>query len=185
MPPASSFLDSEGYYQPQLEDAFRRMGDYTPEPGEDPSELGELDLFVTGTDVGGNVYTVFDDAGHPIDIKDHRGVFLLKHREGRNESFKPDPVSPEPTFKALAKLCRLTSCFPVAFSPVEVGLGQGNDGPADLRLQLWGQLGKETCFLDGGVLDNNPSPTRSRRSFPAPPTARWSASSSMSSPTPR
>jgi patatin-related protein len=155
IPEASSFLDSEGYYQPRLEDAFRSMGEYTPEPGEDPSVVRELDLFVTGTDVDGNVYTQFDDAGHPIDIKDHRAVFLLKHRQGRKEPFKPDGQNPEPTIQALAKLCRLTSCFPAAFSPVQVAFAQP-DGSADAKLQVWGKLAKETCFLDGGVLDNKP-----------------------------
>lgn len=155
IPEASSFLDSEGYYQPRLEDAFRGMGEYIPEPGEDPSAIRELDLFVTGTDVDGNVYTQFDDAGHPIDIKDHRAVFLLKHRQERKEPFKPDGANPEPTYQALAKLCRLTSCFPAAFSPVQVAFAQP-DGSADAKLQGWGRLAKETCFLDGGVLDNKP-----------------------------
>jgi hypothetical protein len=49
---------------------------------EDPSPE-ELDLFVTSTDVDGHVYTQFDDAGHPIDVKDHRAVFQLSHRLNR------------------------------------------------------------------------------------------------------
>jgi len=157
MPESSSFLDSEGFYHRELKSAFRNMTDLNVRSdGEDPSEIQELDLFVTGTDFDGNVYTVFDDKGHPIDIKDHKGVFLLKHRAGRKEQFKPEAPNPEPTLEALAKLCRLTSSFPVAFSPVKVGFAKVDDGSADAKLQLWGQLGKETSFLDGGALDNKP-----------------------------
>lgn len=156
IPKGSSFLDSEGYYQPRLEEAFRQMGDYDPEPGEDPSPINELDLFVTGTDIDGRVYTQFDDAGHPIDIKDHRAVFLLKHRAGRKEPFKPDLNNPEVTHRALATLSRLTSCFPAAFAPVRVELVEPGDGSADAKLQTWGRLGKEASFLDGGLLDNKP-----------------------------
>src|SRR4051812_3440053 len=156
MPEGSSFLDSEGYYQPHLEAAFESMRPYeTDALGEDFSEFRELDLFVTGTDVDGNVYTQFDDAGHPVDIKDHRGVFLLKHRRDRKQPFSPG-LHPEVTHQALAKLSRLTSCFPVAFSPVRVDFVDEGDDSVDAKLQLWGKLGKEACFLDGGLLDNKP-----------------------------
>lgn len=159
---AESLFDSEGFYQPRLEAAFREMPDYVEEEGELNSPFPELDLFVTGTDVDGQISTQFDDAGHPIDVKDHRSVFLLKHREGRKMPFKPGwsvsgSSSPEVTYKALAKLARITSCFPAAFTPVHVG---GDEPPGDEtedgKLQLWGSLGKESCFLDGGVIDNKP-----------------------------
>jgi patatin-related protein len=166
-----SLLDSEGYYQPALEAAFKYMGPYVPEAGEEPSDVNQLDLFVTGTDVDGSVYTRFDDAGHPIDVKDHRTVFLLKHRKDRKEPFNPRPrdLSPKAaplyeasTHEALAKLARITSCFPAAFAPVRVRLhekGDRSEGPvfsADALLQEWGRMGKEACFLDGGILDNKP-----------------------------
>ena len=163
---ATSILDSEGYYQPNLEKVFASMERYVPESDEDNSTLSELDLFVTGTDVDGNIYTLFDDAGHPIDVKDHRSVFLLSHRKGRKEPFNTDAekaVSGErsPTIQALAKLCRITSCFPGAFAPVcvkcpESAKHSGNDELADDKLQKWGNLGKAATFLDGGVLNNKP-----------------------------
>jgi hypothetical protein len=159
---ATSILDSEGYYQPNLEKVFASMERYVPEPYEDNSTLSELDLFVTGTDVDGNVYTLFDDAGHPIDVKDHRSVFLLSHRKGRagKEPFNTSAektVSGErsPTIQALAKLCRLTSCFPGAFAPVSVSRPE-SERLADDKLQKWGNLGKAATFLDGGVLNNKP-----------------------------
>ncbi len=160
--PSQSILNSEGYYQPRLEDAFRGMEDYTPQDDVElnfNSNVKELDLFVTGTDVDGNIYTQFDDAGHPIDVKDHRSIFVLKHRAGRKEQFSPYPSyhdpnnNPAATFGALAKLARITSCFPAFFAPVHVSTDNADE---DRKLQLWGALGKDACFLDGGVIDNKP-----------------------------
>ena len=93
----SSVLDGDGYYQRELEQAFDAMEriDRTVSEKEDPSSIGELDLFVTGTDLAGNVYTLVDDAGHIIDVKDHRAVFMLQHREGRKEHFKESPTTNE------------------------------------------------------------------------------------------
>ena len=161
-PPAEcrSVLDSRGYYEPRLNEAFLSMGRIT-DAAEMPSELRELDLFVTGTDVDGRLFTQFDDAGHPIDVKDHRVVFWLKHRRGRKEPFRVEagqgaPTSPGLTIQALSRLARITSCFPVAFEPVTVAHVEPGDGSIDAKLQLWGDLGKEACFLDGGLLDNKP-----------------------------
>jgi patatin-related protein len=153
-----SVLDSEGYYQARLQRAFADMPALSPEPGEDPSAVGELDLFVTSTDVDGSVMTRFDDAGRPIDVKDHRAVFILKHRPGRLEPFIPDVGAsgdlPGPRIAALAKLARMTSCFPVAFAPVLVR--RDTDDLSDQALCTWGALRRDTCFLDGGLLDNKP-----------------------------
>ncbi len=155
----SSVLDGDGYYQRELEQAFDAMEriDRTVSEKEDPSSIGELDLFVTGTDLAGNVYTLVDDAGHIIDVKDHRAVFMLQHREGRKEHFKESPTTNE----ALARLARITSCFPAAFPPVEVQARDELYGDfaaldADARIQLWGQLQGTRIFVDGGVLDNKP-----------------------------
>ncbi|MEA5113925.1 MAG: patatin-like protein [Geobacteraceae bacterium] len=158
---AVSVLDSEGYYQERLESAFSGMPPYVPEEFDDDSRFNEFDLFVTGSDVDGAVSTVYDDAGHSIDVKDHRSVFLLKHRTGRKEPFNTalgddgGTSGKEVIFQALAKLARITSCFPAAFAPVQVALDDGMK-TADALLQQWGRLGRGACFLDGGVLDNKP-----------------------------
>lgn len=156
----NSLLDSEGYYQSSLEKAFREM---PPCPAEnDVSPFDELDLFVTSTDVDGQIYTVLDDRGYPVDIKDHRAVFVLKHRKGRKEPFKVRDAEgkvladAEVTYQALATLSRCTSTFPVAFEPTRVANNPPDDGTPDGLLQKWGALGKECTFLDGGVLDNKP-----------------------------
>jgi predicted acylesterase/phospholipase RssA len=54
---STSLLNSVPCYQSRLETAFRDMASYAPEEGEDPSAFPELDLFVTGTDVDGRLYT--------------------------------------------------------------------------------------------------------------------------------
>ena len=155
---AHSVLNSERY-QELLEQGLARMENHhlgKPSELEDVSPIQELDLFITGTDVHGRLYTWFDDQGHSVDVKDHRAVFLLKHREGRKMPFAPGS-NPDETRKALATLARITSCFPVAFRPVQVkNVDPNENGSVDARLQHWGRLGKEAYFLDGGLLDNKP-----------------------------
>lgn len=167
-----SLLNSETYYQPKLASAFADMVPCGLREDEDVSKTQELDLFVTGTEVEGRRYTVLDDAGHAVDVKDHRTVFQLKHREGRKRPFDPafnvkdglPNVRDAVTHGALAKLGRITSCFPVAFAPVKVefvpkGVLSANtptERQADALLTEWGALRRESCFLDGGVLDNKP-----------------------------
>ena len=171
-----SFLDNEKKYLPNLENALATM--FSP-PGskgkgkprsEEPSLVNELDLFITATDVAGNVSTRFDDAGHLIHVKDHRSVFLLKHRAERKLPFRPrqpgasaEVLKSDATIKALARLASMTSCFPSAFSPVQVPHENGdtrkpNTNEEDAELQGWGRLAREPgrIFLDGGVLDNKP-----------------------------
>lgn len=155
---ARSVLNSERY-QELLEQGLARMENHNlakPLESEDVSPVPELDLFLTGTDVHGRLYTWFDDQGHSVDVKDHRAVFLLKHREGRKTPFAPGST-PDATRKALATLARITSCFPVAFRPVRVkNVAPDENGSVDAKLQHWGRLGKDTYFLDGGLLDNKP-----------------------------
>jgi patatin-related protein len=141
----TSIMDSAGYYQDALENAFRKMDAL---PYGNPSE-SEIDLFITGTNVHGRRFTEFDDQGHPIDVKDHRAVFLLSYREGRKNEFASENIS------ALSRLARITSCFPVAFEPVYVAGPESEDAVSE-KLRRWGKLRKEAYFMDGGVLDNKP-----------------------------
>ena len=80
---------------------------------------------------------------------------------GNTDAEKAVSGERSPTIQALAKLCRITSCFPGAFAPVcvkcpESDKHSGNDELADDKLQKWGNLGKAATFLDGGVLNNKP-----------------------------
>lgn len=158
---SASLLDSKQYYQERLEAAYDGMPAYVA-PANDgvdadrrrASSVEEFDLFVTGTDVQGHVYTVFDEQSHPIDVKEHRACFQLSYRSSstaalgwRKNEFDVGRSA------SLAKLSRITSCFPVAFEPVHVG-----ESAEDALLRLWGKLNnrKSIFFLDGGVLNNKP-----------------------------
>jgi patatin-related protein len=182
----ASFLNGTGYYKPQVKQALKdRWDDLKKSSPEDNwfSEFGELDLFITGTDLLGRIYQIFDNTGSVIDVKDHRATFHLKYRDYGNNDFKRD----DDTCEALAKLCQITSCFPVAFPPVTVKLDSQND--VDAQLVKWGSLKKNRLapsqvpesnglrslrnpriqeidddpgkgyrlhFVDGGVLANRP-----------------------------
>ena len=167
----NSLLNGEGYYQEELFKAFGKAGnnqDSAPD-GEWYSEFNELDLFITGTDVSGRVYKTFDNTGKVIEIKDHRCVFQLKYREDQDFG-DPFSTTDADTQQALAKLCRITSCFPLAFPVVDVEINSDNpDNKVDNKLQEWGKLlrnrilpqeppkeGYKIYFVDGGVLDNRP-----------------------------
>lgn len=142
-PGEKSLLDSENFYQNALENALRSLPRWTETTDSISSRVSELVLFVTGTDVDGSIRTVFDDRGQPVDVKDHRAVFELHYREGSANDLTPDAI-PE-----LAMLARLTSCFPVAFAPVEANA-------THKYLRNWGNLQRDAVFLDGGILDNKP-----------------------------
>lgn len=167
----NSILDGEGYYQDELARAFQSVWEKRSMAPDDDwfSDFSELDLFVTGTDVLGKISRQFDNTGKLIEVNDHHAVFILKHRKDRKTPFQPkDNEIPQ---KALAKLCRITSCFPVAFPVVTVKLEDDPKNPdreVDKQLVEWGDLdnrvtpnvkpenGYQLHFVDGGVLDNRP-----------------------------
>jgi patatin-related protein len=174
-----SVLDS-AHYLSVLERGFRSMWDTPLAPEQRPPEAvtptRELDLFVTGTDFYGRLSNEVDATGRVIRVKQHRTVFLLKHRERADAKRQLDPFAdvygkPEQSdgaagFLALAKLAQITSCFPGAFAPVRVEYPCEDAGAdarvqaADARLSLWGSLSRgEHYFVDGGVLDNKPFTT--------------------------
>ena len=185
-----SVLDSE-HYRDVLENGFRVMwrSEGHPTEPELPSLTRELDLFVTGTNFYGRYSQAVDSTGRVIETKQHRTVFLLKHRLRAGSKCQLDPRRnargawdlteadqsagldtpsrlPEPDvgLLALAKLAQLTSCFPGAFAAVHVDATDGGDGTpmgqADQRLKVWGRLAEgDTYFVDGGVLDNKPFTT--------------------------
>lgn len=140
-------LDGD-YFLGQLRAALDEVKARTlPAIGPEDSPIEEMDLFVTATDARGRIQTWFDDAGHAVDVKDHRVVFKLKHRRDRYSNFAPADS------RALAKLARATASFPAAFPPCRVGAD-----PEDDTLRLWGKLPADEVvdLMDGGVLDNKP-----------------------------
>ena len=137
---ATSSILNSSYYQEKLQECFAES--LIRDPNQ--SAIDELDLFITGTDANGEKYTIYDDQGHALDVKNHRALFKLKYRkEGRVNDFAD--ASPAD----LAKLARLTSCFPVAFEPVPIKA-------SDTNFFKWGKLKGPAVYLDGGILNNKP-----------------------------
>jgi hypothetical protein len=177
---ASSLLDGEGVYQPNLEKVLELMwAAPITASDDDATPVRELDLFVTGTDYNGRLATTLDEAGHSLDVKDHRALFWLKHRSGRKEQLcpeadamgrkreAPDDATRDAGITALAKLARITSCFPAAFAPVVIPRSGQPASQGDAHLRVWGRLAGDRayCFLDGGVLDNKPFTSTLRTIF--------------------
>lgn len=116
----SSLLRGETRYRDELIKGFtkfcRRVRGYSEYPGE-------IDVFLTGTELDGTIITITDDQGHAIADKTHRAVFHLKHRPGRrhlgivgtNPAGDDDRLAEQA--HVLAALARITSCFPAAFPP--------------------------------------------------------------------
>ncbi|MEO8182487.1 MAG: patatin-like protein, partial [Deltaproteobacteria bacterium] len=184
----TSLLDSEEYYEPHLAAAFEQMWTHRIDAKQEkgaPSRSNELDLFVAGTDFNGRRSTTVDSAAHVIDVKDYRAKFWLKHRAGRKTQLDPradalgrrdtpalavapnaaTEALPRTGFSALAKLARITSCFPAAFAPVSLEVppratADQVDTPTTAvarKLGVWGLLEPgQYHFLDGGILDNKP-----------------------------
>ncbi len=159
-----SLLDGEGYFQKRLEEALKAMLE-KPNRESKGDPVDAIDLFVTATDFHGQLGFVLDDLADVIEVKDHRRVFQLKFRSGRDISdLRPPAGKPDdPEWrKALATVCRATATFPGAFEPVLV--------PADERaasstrtawhhyLHDWSASKSPHDFVlvDGGVIDNKP-----------------------------
>jgi patatin-related protein len=160
---AISLLDSEEKHLPLLEDAVRDIAvdDYVPDKDDDPSDVTRIDLFVTGTDVGGRVDSRRDQTGAEISLKDHRAVFQLKYRDYQPNDLAPDfsccddPALAEDSHqRAIARLANITSCFPAAFAPVPIRAT--NPDPVDCWLARWGALEHDAYYIDGGTLNNRP-----------------------------
>lgn len=159
----SSFFDGKGYYKAEIYNALIARKDDLEENSSEydwVSKVKELDLFITGTDILGKIYQVFDNTRCVIEVKDHHTVFHLKYREHGDNDFKPDEIKKcndiDITCEALAKLCQITSCFPVAFPPVTVQL-EPEEHHADKKLVEWGGLKKNRILPERWKLKKDPS----------------------------
>lgn len=155
---AESLLDGEGYYQERLTEAFRQLCTRDELDYESP---GEIDVFITGTDVDGEIRHFWDSLGNQIDDKEHRTVFRLKHRPRRKAlglSVAKSEADPDTQAGILASIARITSTFPSAFPPFhisQIGAKQEEIGRA---LREMGQpfSSRDRTYIDGGVLNNKP-----------------------------
>ncbi|MBI4775637.1 MAG: patatin-like protein [Deltaproteobacteria bacterium] len=172
---AESLLDGEHYYQERLEEAFKEL----LEDGQ-ASEVssGEMDVFITGTDLAGHINTWWDTLGQEIEDKSHRVVFQLKYRPGRRRiglnpeegadlkadgapCSKKDKRLMEKQATILASIARITSTFPVAFPPFRLDQIQADHREEVQKALEWcGGLkdlrNLQHVYVDGGVLNNKP-----------------------------
>ena len=133
-----SLLRGETYYISQLRKAFRSLT--ASHPAVDAP--GEIDVFVTGTDLTGQQQHLTDAAGSRIDTMEHRVVFHLKHRRHRSrlglsavdaqELKLTDAEKSALQADILASVARTTSSFPGAFPPFTTG-ELANERMADSR----------------------------------------------------
>ncbi|AFZ13937.1 patatin-related protein [Crinalium epipsammum PCC 9333] len=150
----SSFFNGVGYYKKEIKEALvARIKDLKENAPEDDwvSEIKELDLFITGTDTMGKINQVFDNTNRVIELKDHQAIFHLKYRDYADNPFNPDDI----TCEALAKLCQITSCFPVAFPSVTVKLEPLDKNDPDKKLIEWGDLTNRIVPENKPKLDNS------------------------------
>jgi patatin-related protein len=155
--PAESLLQGETYYQQELIRAFKDL--LKENPGyESP---GEMDVFITGTDLNGQTKTYWDALGNEIVDKYHRIVFQLKHRPGRRnlglDAGDPKSGNVDRQATILASIARITSTFPAAFPPFrlcQIPEDYRNDVCAALKRT--GSVKNINALIDGGVLDNKP-----------------------------
>ncbi|MEO8210960.1 MAG: DUF3376 domain-containing protein [bacterium] len=153
-----SLLDSEGFYEDSYKEFFTNLFKQKYDDSTAPEGISvtkELDLFITGTNFYGN-YTRYDDKANyfNVEVKNHDTLFLLKYRTGRKNNFEFD----ESMAASFAKLARLTSSFPGAFSPVHIPDNENEKNKIYEYLREWGALenNKPFYFSDGGVVNNKP-----------------------------
>lgn len=121
---APSLLKGDTYYVDELRKAFRKL---CTSKRQNDRRLKEIDVYITGTDLTGQVEELRDTTGNLIDTKRHNLVFHLKHRAGRAQlGLIADPDSMKEPEAArlqadvLASVARITSSFPAAFPPFTV-----------------------------------------------------------------
>ncbi len=139
-----SLLKGESYYINQLRGAFRELlgGDDRRESLQDLCPK-EIDVYVTGTDLSGQVDEFVDGAGSKIQTKKHNLVFHLKHRRGRarlgidalDDSTLQSVGDSQTALQAdiLASVSRITSSFPGAFPPFTCAELSKNPRPDAVR----------------------------------------------------
>jgi patatin-related protein len=155
-----SLFDGE-YLHQELFKAFEELCQVANPTYESP---GEMDVFITGTDLDGHRRRYLDSLGAEIDDKEHRVVFHLEHRPGRKSlgiSEAKTGVNPKKQAAILGTLARITASFPLGFPPVQ---GSALDAAVQQALNETSKIlptdesmfVEGRSFVDGGVLDNKP-----------------------------
>lgn len=160
---AESLLDGETYYQEKLEEVFTKLCRQADPRYESP---GEMDVFITGTDLDGRILHYWDDLNQEIRDKTYRTVFHLKHRPGRKwlgmDGSKEGDADAVKQGWILASIARITGTFPAAFPPFRLTQFKDLERRQIIKNALAGcagrinELDESNSFIDGGVLDNKP-----------------------------
>lgn len=162
-PRATSVLD-EAIFEEDCNQVLRQMDAEAVQATKNKVPLkpavSALDLFVISTNLNGRILPekelMEDYFKNPIEAKDYRKVFHLKFRtKGYNPSdqelgYDRNDLAPEEN-ERLLRICRATSAYPVALSPVR--LEKGDEVAASL---LEPGDGEVAYLSDGGALDNKP-----------------------------
>lgn len=156
-----SILDGK-YFLDELEKEFKILCTTTKSFSEYP---GEMDVFITGTDLDGHTRKFRDNLGTEINDKEHRVVFHLQHRPDRkslgNRRLSKSEVAEDEQAAVLSTIARITAGFPVAFTPIQGDALLSNVQQA-LKESVHTVAEKDRAFItansfiDGGVLDNKP-----------------------------
>ncbi|MBI4133572.1 patatin-like protein [Candidatus Uhrbacteria bacterium] len=157
---ARSLLSGESYYG-ELVRAFEGICRMDDPAYESP---GEMDVFITGTDLNGHAQRYRDGLGSEIEDKQHRVVFHLEHRPGRKSlgiSREKIAVSASEQAALLGAIARITSSFPIAFPPFKLDdVKASPDIKAEIAKALDVTSGiagiASHSLVDGGVLANKP-----------------------------
>jgi patatin-related protein len=145
---APSLLDGDGYFLPELRDAF----DGLRAPAPVPREAVPIELIMTTTLLEPARRTQADDFGARIADVDHRArLHFSRRRTDGTDDFADELIA-----KRLALAARCTSSFPAAFEPSYCPVTK--DAATGERPDMAGIASfKQTGFvIDGGVLDNQP-----------------------------
>jgi predicted acylesterase/phospholipase RssA len=158
---AEALLDGE-YFHRELVNAFHTLCEVNNSCPD--RHAGEMDVFITGTDIDGHARRYCDSLGKEISDKEHRVVFHLQHRPQRKSLgvfAAKAQVDVGLQARILGAIARITASFPLGFPPV-----RGSALDSDVRKAL-GEIARlQTAtndpfadgrvFVDGGVLDNKP-----------------------------
>jgi patatin-related protein len=151
--PPPALLNGQRMYL-KLVEAFDEMDDVRA--GKAPQfDAGRVDLFVTATDIPGEVVRLPVDNNSAAQERMHKQRFHFAAGTQDHElAREQNPL--------LAFAARCTSSFPVAFEPftwkdaAELAGKRAEDLPWKDRLLFVGDKYEERPFTDGGVLDNKP-----------------------------
>jgi len=178
-----SLLDKDNAFLNRLIIGFKNLADKKNKPtnGFEPIK-NEIDLFITGTDLHGRIYTYIDQIGSIIDDKDHRTVFHLKYRPGNDPSDPRKRVgvttkfleknkeekNPENLIETqattLASIARITASFPGAFPPYSIDKIENKKVVKEVKdaLSYFADIKQSEVkdgnrmYVDGGTLNNKP-----------------------------